>query len=566
MLKVFAPVESYNLDPFLLPIKDCVKCKLSPLTNDNCSQVVPGIGNLDSDILIIAESPGYLEDQEGYPLVGPSYPPLIGALVKRYGFDELKDFFRTSIVLCQPSKNAKPTKLQINKCRSNLDRIVDRMRPKVVVPVGAMAIKAIEGDDAVLSLRQGRPGRRTHVYANGLSSDIVYYSIPLRHPAHDLRIENDRGRIRAANEYNSHLKFIRDFYDHIDDIENYVAPYKYHICWTAEENLYWARFITTNPNIKHIVIDFETSEIVAPGWARIICMAVSFILTNDDGIDEIHAVVFVFNQCVETGTSRDVKRKKSKSVFEHKWELVPWFEDYPTLEQEIAEMFKPKLQGDENSFFVSGWNTAFDSMCSFMNWGYRFVPRPEQVPECAIPADPEVPPRDIMLLARYANSDLRSLSLKTVLSSMMPLISESKDLIESAIEYSYGKSVIPETGYMLMAFKPPANMSFDEFQEHGEIYNKWIAECDRIKSKAGKNAKNKKEPVHLPPCPLSGRVLENIEQHWCPNLSDVRANVLFSRAAFDAACTLDIGRRLQTMMLSEEAVSIGSPLPDDIFV
>lgn len=566
-LHVYAPTTDYKLDPRLEHFRDCTRCKLGPHANESCKQVVMPVGSLQAEILWIFENAGWVENEIGWTVSGPSYPPSIGAMVKRYGFDELTQFMRTNVNMCLPLKSQKPTKAQMKQCRVHLDYLIDHMpNLKLIIPVGRIALQAIEGEDAVLNLRVGRPGRREYIYANGLSSGKKYFTIPLIHPAHDLRIENDRGRIRAANEYNTHLRFIRDFYDHIDDIENFVAPYKYHICWTVEENLYWANFIATNPNIKHVVIDFETSEIIAPGWAKIICMAVSFQLTNDEGIDEIHAVVFVFNQCVETVTSRDVKRKKSKSVFEHKWELVPWFEDYPTLEQEIAEMFRPKLQGDENSFFVSGWNMAFDSMCSFMNWGYRFVPRPEQVPKCGVPVDPEVPPRDIMLMYRFLNSDLRSLSLKTVLSASMPLISESKDLIESAIEYLHGKSVISETGYMLMAFKPPADMSFNEFQEHGKIYNEWIAECDRIKSRAGKNAKNKKETVHLPPCPLSGRVLQNIEQHWCPNLSEVRAKVLFERAAFDSAVELDLWLRAKNMLLNEEVISIGTPLSDDIWV
>lgn len=586
-LRIFAPIESYQLDPRLEFMRDCTRCKLGPHANLDCQQVVMPVGDLNAEILEVLENPGFVENQTGWTLVGPSYPPLIGAMVKNHGFDELHGIMRTNVNMCIPIGKSKPTKAQMRQCRHNLDFIIDHMpRLKLIIPVGRIALQSIEGEDAILNLRVARPGRREYIYANGLSSGRKFYTIPIIHPAHDLRIENDRGRIKAAAEYNSYLKFIRDFYDHIDNIENYVAPYKYHICWTVEENLYWANFITTNPNIQHIVIDFETSEIVAPGWGRIICMAVSFLLPNDKDADEIHGVVFVFNQCVETGTLREVKKKKSRKIFEHKWELVPYFPERPTLEQEIVKIFKPKLQGDENSFFVSGWNMAFDSMCAFMNWGFRLVPRKEQVPDKSMPVNVKIPPRDIMLSYRFLNSDLRSLSLKTVLSAAMPLISESKDLIESAIEYLYSKDVIAETGYMLMAFKPPADFSNEDFQHYGKIYNEWLAECGKIneqnKKIAAKEKKRKQEePIgtepkkktksvvpkpKLPPCPLEGKELSYIEQHWCPNLSDVRAKVLFERAAFDSCVELDLWLRAKQMFLSEDVISIGSPLEDSIWI
>jgi uracil-DNA glycosylase family 4 len=583
MNRVFAPVDQYTVDPRLAFMKDCTRCKLGPHANEDCKQVVMPVGSLDAEILVILENPGFWENETGFTLSGPSYPPLVGAMVKHYGFDELKDMLRTNINLCIPKGKTKPTKLQMRQCRYNLDFIIDNMpNLKLIIPVGRIALQAVEGDDAVLSLRVGRPGRREYIYANGLSSRRSFYTLPLIHPAHDLRIENERGRIRAAMEYDSNLHFLRDFYDNIDHIEDYVAPYKYHICWTVEENLYWANFITTNKDIQHIVIDFETSEIVAPGYGIIICMAVAFEL---DG--EIHAVVFVFKQCVETEI-REVKRKKSKVVFEHKWKLIPWFEKRPTLEREVMEMFKPKMQGDDNSFFLSAWNAGFDSITSLMNWGFRITPRREQLPDVWTPTTIDAPPRDIMLSYRFLNSDLRSLSLKTVLSASMPLISESKDLIESAIEYLYNKSVVNETGYMLMAVKPPSDFSNEDFQHYGKIYNEWLAECDKVKeenkrltAKAKKNKQNsyaesleekpKKKKltvpkVKLPSCPLSDKPLRYIEQNWCPNLNDTRAKVLFERAAFDSCVELDLWKRAQNMFLNEEVISIGAPFSEEIFI
>lgn len=586
-LRVFAPIADYVVDPRLEWMKSCERCKLGPHANESCKQVVMPVGSLSAGILWIFENAGWNENEVGFTVIGPSWPPSIGAMVKRYGFDELTQFMRTNVNMCIPIGKTKPTKLQMRQCRYNLDFIIDNMpNLKLIIPVGKIALQAIEGDDAVLSLRIGRPGKREYIYANGLSSKRSFYTIPLVHPAHDLRIESDRGRIKAAMEYDSHLHFISDFYKNIDNIENYVAPYKYHICWTVEENLYWANFLAATKEVEHIVIDFETGEIIAPGYGVIICKAVSFELNG-----EIHGVVFVFKKCIET-ESREVKKKKGKKIFSHKWKLVPWFDERPTLEQEVVGILKPRLQGDSNSFFISGWNTAFDSTSSLMNWGFRLTPRKEQLPAVGMPVSTDVPPRDIMLAYRFLNSDLRSLSLKTVLSASMPLISESKDLIESALHYLYSKSIVEETGYMLMAVKPPDDFSSDDFQHYGKIYNDWIAECDQIKEQNKRTSKKAKkkgddliedegEPsersirkkskevvpkIKLPACPLSGRELNYIKQNWCPNLNDTRAKVLFERAAFDACAELDLWKRAQNMFLNEEVMSIGSPFQDEIWV
>jgi uracil-DNA glycosylase family 4 len=38
----------------------------------HATKVVPGEGPLDADIMFIGEAPGYEEDQQGKPFVGPS--------------------------------------------------------------------------------------------------------------------------------------------------------------------------------------------------------------------------------------------------------------------------------------------------------------------------------------------------------------------------------------------------------------------------------------------------------------------------------------------------------------
>lgn len=594
-LKVFAPVESYRLDPRLEHFKDCQRCKLSPLYNENCKNIAMPVGSLQARMAIIAESAGFAESELGLTLVGPSYPPLIGALVKNYGFDENTDFIRFNVNWCQPPINAKATKSQIRQCRYNLDSVIDMMpNLKLIVTVGETALKAVEGDDAVLALRNGRPGRREWMYVNGFSSKREFFTLPIRHPAWLLRIENDRGRIKAMQAYHSNLKFIRDFYDNLDNIEIFQHPYKYHICKTKEEAFFWANRIATDPEIEILSIDYETSEIVAPGWGVAICIAFAFELVNDEGQTEIHAVVFPLKQCVLADEVRTIKAKKGKKAFEHKWKLAPWFDE--SFESALIEILKPCLTDAPQPTnrprprpFILAWNSKFEGLCTKMNWGFDFTPRLEQVPNLGIKTNIDFVPRDLMLMFRFLNNDLRSLSLKTVLSACMPLLASEKDPVQSSLEFMHGLKIIEETGFMLMAVKPPEDVSSEQIREWGLVYNKWLTACEAVKeqsklrkSKTTKKtvdaliadservSKAKKQPsvikMGMPPCPLEGEALQIVESNWCPNTESIRSELLFERNAFDVASTLDLYRRAQQMCEDGDMLSIGQSLTDDIFI
>lgn len=567
LIQVHAPIEDYRLDPALEHLRDCQRCKLSPSATDtSAKQVVMPVGSLDAQMGVILESPGQIENETGFTVSGPSYI-LIDWLVNKYGFDEHRDFLRFNTTMCFAGTK-KATKQHIKQCRHNLDYILaNSPNMRLIIPVGEIALKAIEGDDAVLSLRVGRPGHKSWINANGMDTGRKLYSIPVKHPAWLLRLENPIGKAKATQQYHSHLKFIRDFYDNLDNIEHYQIPYKYHICNTVEEGYYWADFIVSNSSIDHVVIDFETSEIMAGCWAIPLCLAVGFELEG-----EIHCIVFPFKQCVTNIDSRVVKPKHGKKIFSHKWGLIEWFEKEPEFENKIINILRPVLTGQK--CYISAWNAKFDSRTMDENYGFPLIPHLDQVPEPGFDLSKKVPPRDPMLLARYVNSDLRSLSLKTLLSAMLPLLADEKDPIESALEYLYGKQIIEETGYMLMAVKPPEDMPEEQIFEWGNKYSDWVEECDRAKEKikklkAKKTKKKTKdeteEKIKLPPCPLSGQAFQIVESNWCPNIRNIRSKILFERAAFDSGAEKDITDRLLQMLDDAEFMSIGQSLPDDIW-
>ena len=101
-----APIQNYSLDPRLLCLKECRKCKLNPKDNPAALQVVPGLGNLQSKMALIFEAPAEQEAETGFPVVGFSFQ-IIEWLTERYGFNELTDFFRSNVTLCRKPDDAK---------------------------------------------------------------------------------------------------------------------------------------------------------------------------------------------------------------------------------------------------------------------------------------------------------------------------------------------------------------------------------------------------------------------------------------------------------------------------
>lgn len=98
------------------------------------TNAVPGSGSYDAKIMFVGEAPGYWEDQKGLPFVGRAGKVLDELLteisLKRY------DVYITNIVKCRPPNNRDPDEDEIKACSPYLDRQIDIIRPKVIVPLG----------------------------------------------------------------------------------------------------------------------------------------------------------------------------------------------------------------------------------------------------------------------------------------------------------------------------------------------------------------------------------------------------------------------------------------------
>jgi DNA polymerase len=123
-----------NLTGLATQIKVCTRCDLSK----SRTQAVPGEGPAQAQILFIGEAPGFYEDQQGRPFVGPS-GNLLNELLTLIGM-ERKDVYIANVVKCRPPQNRDPQPDEIEACRIWLDQQIKLLKPKVIVTISRYAM------------------------------------------------------------------------------------------------------------------------------------------------------------------------------------------------------------------------------------------------------------------------------------------------------------------------------------------------------------------------------------------------------------------------------------------
>src|SRR3984893_11140065 len=153
-------------------VSTCSKCNLCK----GRTKAVPGEGNPQAEILFIGEGPGFYEDKQGRPFVGPSGQLLVELLqsinLKR------EDVFITNVVKCRPPENRDPLPAEIAACNDYLDRQIAAIKPLVIVTLGRISMSKFFGGEKISAIH-GRARKKDG-----------YMCIPMFHPAAALRTDS----------------------------------------------------------------------------------------------------------------------------------------------------------------------------------------------------------------------------------------------------------------------------------------------------------------------------------------------------------------------------------------
>jgi DNA polymerase len=186
-----------NVDELRVLATGCRACELWR----NATQTVFGDGPARARVLIVGEQPGNSEDLEGAPFVGPAGRLLDRALVEAgidrdgvYVTNVVKHFKWRRAPSGKRRIHQKPDSGEIAACRPWLEAEVARVRPELIVCLGATAAQAL----------LGRSFRVTQQHGQVIDSDLGP-TLATLHPSAILRAPDD-ARDAAYNGFVDDLR------------------------------------------------------------------------------------------------------------------------------------------------------------------------------------------------------------------------------------------------------------------------------------------------------------------------------------------------------------------------
>ena len=175
-------------------------CKACPLWAD-ATQTVFGEGPAHAAVMLIGETPGDQEDLQGRPFVGPA-GKLLDRCLAEAGLDR-KESYVSNVVkhfkFTPRGKrriHGKPNAAEIRACIPWLKAEIERVKPEMIICLGATAAKALLGASFRVSQQRGVP----------VPSPLAPLVMATVHPSSLLRAPDDETRHREIARFTQDLK------------------------------------------------------------------------------------------------------------------------------------------------------------------------------------------------------------------------------------------------------------------------------------------------------------------------------------------------------------------------
>lgn len=166
-----------NLEDLKTCVADCKKCTL----HTTRTQTVFGVGNSQAKLMLIGEAPGFYEDQQGEPFVGPA-GQLLTKMIEAMKMQR-SDVYIANILKCRPPNNRDPLPEEVSACTAYLDQQITLIKPVLLLAVGRIAAHYLLKTKSSLESLRGK----IHHYADTKTPLIATY-----HPAYLLRNPGDK--------------------------------------------------------------------------------------------------------------------------------------------------------------------------------------------------------------------------------------------------------------------------------------------------------------------------------------------------------------------------------------
>jgi len=179
---------------------ECTRCPLYRYA----TQVVPGEGPAKARIMLVGEQPGDKEDIAGTPFVGPAGRVLDKAIAEA-GIDRKQVFVTNAVKHFKFTPRGKrrlhkkPNAHEIERCRWWLDLERAILKPKVVVALGATAVRSLMGKPMTIGKIRGK----------AIEMPDGGRMVATIHPSYLLRIRDDHDKAAQYRLFVRDLKAAR---------------------------------------------------------------------------------------------------------------------------------------------------------------------------------------------------------------------------------------------------------------------------------------------------------------------------------------------------------------------
>ncbi len=143
-------VENDTLEKIRADIGDCRRCRLC----EHRTHIVFADGNPKAELVFVGEGPGHDEDVQGVPFVGRA-GQLLTQMIEAMGLKR-QQVYICNVVKCRPPDNRTPEPNEIATCSPFLVRQLEVIRPKVIVGLGAVAVKTLLASNVSITKIRGQ--------------------------------------------------------------------------------------------------------------------------------------------------------------------------------------------------------------------------------------------------------------------------------------------------------------------------------------------------------------------------------------------------------------------------
>jgi uracil-DNA glycosylase len=152
--------------------ENCRRCELW----EHATQAVLGEGATNASIMLVGEQPGDSEDREGHPFVGPA-GRLLDQLLERAAISRATVFVTNAVkhfsweLRGKRRLHKRPQLRQINACNIWLASEIATHKPRVIVALGATALRALSGSASSIAALRAKPFK----HASGAAVVATYH-------------------------------------------------------------------------------------------------------------------------------------------------------------------------------------------------------------------------------------------------------------------------------------------------------------------------------------------------------------------------------------------------------